>query len=89
MISWLKKRLIAWVEILQRREIARLRQENMRLKEEMERKTGQSIQLTPDERPLLAEKAKGIDPETLKQILVLDPEDFTSAKLETDSTENL
>ena len=36
---------------------------------------------------MLAEKASGIDPETLKQISVLDLEDFTTAEPQTDSAE--
>jgi len=60
----------------------------MELKEELERETGKPIQLTTEERRLLAKKAEGIAPETLKQISVLDPEDFTTAESKTDSTEN-
>ena len=88
MLSWTKKQLTAWVEKLQRSEIARLRQENLRLKERIKQETGKSIQLTPEERRLLAEKAERVDPETLNQISVLDPEDFNTANHEADSTEN-
>jgi hypothetical protein len=88
MWSRLKNRLTAWVEQSQRREIARLRQETMQLTEELERETGKPIQLAAEGRRLLAEKATGIDPETLKQILVLAPEDLTTAEPQTDSTEN-
>ena len=45
------------------------------MKEELERATGQPIQLTPEERQKLAAKAEGIDPETLKQISIFDLED--------------
>ena len=37
---------------------------------------GEPIRLSPEERRLLAEKAKGIDPEVLKQISVFDCEEF-------------
>ena len=54
----------------------------------MERKTGKPIQLTPEQRRLLAEKADGIDPETLKEISVFDPSEFRSSDHKTDSAEN-
>jgi hypothetical protein len=82
-----KKWLTTWAEEVQRREIARLRQDNMRLKEEGERETGKPVQLTPEEWRLLAEKAEGIDPDTLKQISVFDLEDLTPAEPQTDSAE--
>ena len=88
MFQWLKSRLVAWVEDRQRREIARLQQETMRLKEEVKRKTGNLVQLSPEERRGLAERAKGIDPETFKQISVFDHEDLKTSDPETDSTEN-
>ena len=44
MFRRLKKRLKEWVEDLQRREIARLRQEAIQLKEEIERETGRPIE---------------------------------------------
>ena len=68
MFGFLKRRLVAKVEDWERREIARLQQKSRRLKEELERKTGKPVQLTSEQRALLAEKAKGIDPEILKQI---------------------
>ena len=88
MFPWLKRRLVAWVEDHQRREIARLQEESKRLTEEIERITGKSFRLTPEERRRLAKKAKGIDPERLKQISSLDPEDLTKLIEETDSAEN-
>ena len=60
----------------------------MWLKEEIERTTGKPLQLTPEERLLLAEKAKGIDPETLKRISVHGIEHRNSSESDTDSTEN-
>jgi len=83
-----KQWLTAWAEELQRREIARLRQDNMRLKEEVERETGKPVQLTPEERRLLAEKADGLDPDTLKQISVFDLEDLSPAEPRTESAEH-
>ena len=44
--------------------------------------------LTPDERRHLAEIAREIDPETLKQISVLDPETLAGLNNDTDSTQN-
>ena len=82
-----KQWLTAWADELQRREIARLRQETMELKEQVERETGQPIQLTAAERRLLAEKAEGIDPETLQRISVFDLEGLTPAEPPTDSAE--
>ena len=88
MFGFLKRRLVAKVEDWQRREIARLQQKSRRLKEELERKTGKPVQLTSEQRALLAEKAKEIAPEMLKQISVFDPEEFTTSPAENDSTEN-
>ena len=88
MFKRLKQWLFDWVEAHQRREIARLQQETIRLKEELERETGVPIQLTPEDRRRLAEKAIGIDPETLKQISVFDPEYLKMPDRETDSTDN-
>lgn len=88
MIRWFKRRLVTWLDERQQREIARLHQEAMRWKQEVERKTGKPIQLTAEQRRLLAEKADGIDSETLKEITVFDPEEFRSSDHKTDSDEN-
>ena len=88
MFHWLKKRLVAWLENCQQREIDRLRRETLRLKEEIERTTGEPIQWSQEDQRLLAEKAKGIDPETLKKISLLDPNFLSKPESETDSTEN-
>ena len=88
MFQRLKRRLVVWVEDRQRREIARLQQDTMRLKEEIERTTGKPVQLTAEDRRLLAEKAQGIDPETLKRISVFDPEELKMPDPESDSAEN-
>jgi hypothetical protein len=88
MFGFLKWRLVAKVEDWQRREIARLQQKSRRLKEELKRKTGKPVQLASEQVALLAEKARGIDPEMLKQISVFDPEEFTTSPAENDSTEN-
>ena len=87
MFHWLKRRLFAWVENRQRREIARLKREAMLLKDEVERTTGKPLQWTPEERRLLSEKATGIDPDTLKQISIIDPADPAERNHQTDSTE--
>lgn len=60
----------------------------MRLKEELERTTGQPVRLTPEEVRRLAEKARGINPETLKEISVLDPEELAALIAATGSAEN-
>ena len=88
MFGWLKQRLATWVEIGQQRQIDRLHRKAMRLKEEIEQSTGEPLQLTPEDLRLLAEKAKGIDPETLKKISVFDLSDFVKSESEIDSTEN-
>ena len=46
MFGFLKRRLVAKVEDWQRREIDGLQKESMRLKEELERKTGKPVSLT-------------------------------------------
>mgnify|MGYP001557680703 CR=1 FL=1 len=73
MLQWLKRRVLAWADESQRREMARLQQESMRLQEEIERTIGKPVELSPEDRRLLTEKAKGIDQETLKKLSVLDP----------------
>jgi len=88
MFRRLKKRLKDCAEQVQRREIARLRQETMQLKEEIERETGHPIQLTPKERIRLAEMSKGMDPETQKRISVFDHEHCSIAEAEQESAEN-
>lgn len=87
MFRSLKKRLQELAEEVQRSEIARLHQETMQLKEQIERETGCPIQFTPDEQLLLAEKSKGIDPETVKKLSVFARDNFTTAEIENDSTE--
>ena len=60
----------------------------MRLKEEIEQTTEKPLELTLEQHRFLAEKAKGIDLETLKQISVFDPEDLKMSDPKSDSTEN-
>ena len=68
---------VAWAERCQQREIKRLREEGRRLKEEvMKLDGGEPIPLSPEQRRLLEEKAKAIDPEFLKQISVFHSQDF-------------
>ncbi len=77
MFQRLKTWLVAWAERYQQREIERLHEECCRLKEElMKLNGGEPIPLSPEQRRLLAEKAKGIDPEVLKQITVVEFEGF-------------
>jgi hypothetical protein len=77
MISWLKRRLVAWLERCLQREIERRHREGCRLKAEVLRQTGQDrIVLSPEERRRLSEKAKGIDREVLKRISLLDIEEL-------------
>ena len=89
MFSWLKKRLVAWVGEKQRQEIARLRKESQRLSEEIEQATGQPLRLSPEELCRLAEKAKDIDPERLRELSVLHPEDLEKLIKGIDSAEDL
>ena len=73
----MKKWLVAWAEGCQQQEIERLQEESCRLKEElMELNGGEPIRLSPEQRRLLAEKAKGIDLEVLRQITVFESEGF-------------
>ena len=88
MFRWIKRRLVAWAGERQRREIVRLHQKTIQIKEEIERTTGEPVQLSPDEKRHLAEKARGIDPEILKQISIFDPEELNAWDSENDSTEN-
>jgi len=89
MFTWLKTRLAAWAERHQRREIERLQDEGRRLKEAILKLTGGSpIPLSPEQRRLLMEKAKGIDPQVLKQISLFDFEDLHPPSLNGTSTES-
>jgi len=77
MFKRLKTWLVVWAERYQQREIERLQEECCRLKEEVIKfNDGEPIPLSPEQRRLLAGKAKGIDPEVLKQISVFDFQDF-------------
>ena len=77
MFTWLKRRLVAWVERYQQREIQRLHEEGCRLRGELLMLTGEErIVLSPEERRRLWEKAKRTDPVVLKQISLFDLEDL-------------
>ena len=54
----------------------------------MELNDGEPIRLSPEQRRQLAEKAKGIDPEALKQITVFEVEGFDSQSSNDTSTES-
>ncbi len=89
MFKRLKTWLVVWAERYQQREIERLHEEGCRLKEElMELNGGEPIRFSPEQRRLLAEKAKGIDPEVLKQISVFDFQDFNPEYPNDTSTES-
>jgi len=88
MFHKLKKRLKEWAEEVQRREVARLHEQNMKLKAEIERETGRPIQSTPEQRNRLAQSSKGMDAKTLEQISMFDPKEFMTADIEKDSAEN-
>ena len=77
-----------WAEEVQRREIARLQAQNLKLKKDIERAIGRPIQLTSEEQLRLTELSKGMDPDTLKEISVFGPEQFTAADIEKESAEN-
>ena len=77
MFKRLKTWLVVWAERCQQREIERLHEECCRLKEELVKLNGgEPIHLSPEQRRLLAEKAKRIDPEVLKPVSVFDFQDF-------------
>ena len=88
MFSWLKKRLVAWVDEKQRREIARLKKESQRLSAEIEQATGQPFRLQPEELRRLAEKASDMDPEQVREVSVLHPEDLEKLIKETGSAQD-
>lgn len=87
MFRRIKESLKEWAEEVQRRKIARLRQETMQLKEEIERETGRPIELTQEERTRLTELSKGMASETLKEISVFGSEQFTTVNIEKESAE--
>ncbi len=89
MLTWLKRRLVAWVERCQQREIQRLHRHGCRLKGELLKLTGEGrIVLSPEEQRRLWEKAKRIDPEVLKQISQFDLEDLRSPSANDTSAES-
>ena len=89
MFKRLKAWLVDWAEGYQQGEIEPLHAESCRLNEElMELNGGEPIPLSPKQRPLLAEKAEGIDPEVLKQISVFDFHDFNPQCPNDPSTES-
>ncbi|MBC8290926.1 MAG: hypothetical protein H8E37_11485 [Planctomycetes bacterium] len=76
MFQWLKRRLTGWAAARQLQEIARLQQEALLLKAEWERTTCEPLNLSPEQRRRLAVKAKGIDPDTLRQVSVFVPSEL-------------
>ena len=70
--AWLKKRFVDWADRCLKREIERLHAENLRLKAEVLKATGEPrIRLTPEEHRELESLRQTIDPEAIKQISVL------------------
>ena len=68
MLSWLKKRFNNWAERYLKKEIERLRAENLRLNAEYRKATGETqIRLTPEEQKRLSALRKHLDPEWLKK----------------------
>ena len=88
MFSWLRMRLVACINEKQREEIARLKRESQRLGDEIEQATGQPFRLEPEELRLLAEKAKGMESEQIREISVLHPEDLEKLIKEVESAED-
>ena len=75
MLRWLRTKLVRWAEQYQRRRIEELLKETRALKAQLlEWNDGEPITLTLKERKLLAEKRKGIDPNVLREIDILDLE---------------
>ena len=77
MFKRLRTRLVGWAERYQQREIERIHKEYCRLKEEAKKLNGTElpIPLSQEQRRLLAENAKGIDPEVLKRVSVFGLQD--------------
>jgi hypothetical protein len=89
MFTRLKTWLVTWAEHYQRREIERLHEEGCRLKKEVLELTDKTrIPLSPEERRLLLEKAKRIDPQILKQISQFDFPDLHPQSPDDTSTES-
>ena len=89
MFTRLKTWLVRWIERYQQREIKRLHEEGCRLKKEVLRLTGKErISLSPEQRRLLMEKAKGIDPQVLKQISHFNLQDLRPPSPDDTSTES-
>jgi hypothetical protein len=89
MFTRLKTWLVTWAEHYQRREIERLHEEGCRLKKEVLKLAGKArIPLLPEERRLLMEKAKRIDPQILKQISQFDLQDLHPQSSDDTSTES-
>ncbi|TWT36638.1 hypothetical protein KOR34_15770 [Posidoniimonas corsicana] len=84
MIGWLRR----WAERMIEREIARRIEETRRLKEQIERETGEPIRLSEEERAKLERLAEGMDRETLDRISAYGPEATLSrGTSETNSSE--
>ena len=76
MFQWLKTQVAKWAEQYQQHQIDALLKENRSLMEQLlERNGGKPIRLSPNERERLAGKRKGIDPNRLKAIALLDIQD--------------
>ena len=89
MFTRLKTCLVKWAEHYQQREIKRLHEEGCRLKKEILQLTGEErISLSPEQRRLLLEKAKGIDPKVLKEISQFDLQDLYPPSPDSTSTES-
>lgn len=88
MFRWLNRRLVAWVERWQQKQIERLYEEGCRLKAEVQRQLGHEIVLSTEERQRLRELAKGIDPEVLKRICLFDLEEPAPSSSGDTSTES-
>lgn len=74
MFSWLKER---WILV---KEINRLSKESRRLKEELERQTGEPVNLTEKELAELRQAANGLDQKTLERISVFGSEITASSE---------
>jgi hypothetical protein len=89
MFTRLKTWLVRWVERYQQWEIKRLHEEGCWLKKEVLQLTGEErISLSPEERRLLMEKAKGIDPKVLKEISQFDLHDLSPPSPDDTSAES-
>ena len=79
MLRWFRVKISNWVERATEREIKRLTKEAQALKAEvMALNGGKPIALSPKDREYLRQASKNIDPQRLKEIMILDLDECES-----------